>query len=746
LFLLFSPQLNFFLCEIAFCNEIFQTSTDSPSIQLILQQILIFMKRNLVPFLSLLFMMSCAEKSIQYPPTQKGDVKDSYFGTEVEDPYRWLENDNSPETAEWVKAQNQLTFGYLAKLPYREEIKTRLTELWDYPKYGTPFKEADKYFFYKNDGLQNQRVLYMTDDLAAEPKVLLDPNTLTSDGTAALTSIEISNDGKYLIYQVAKSGSDWNEIFVKNIEPGELLPDHILWVKFSGISWLNDGFFYSAYDKPEAGSELSKANEFQKVYFHKLGTEQSADQLVVSDPSNAKHMFGAGLTDDKRFLLLSKSIGTRGNALDFKDLSKKNSQFIALMSQYEFEFNAIDNIGDDIYVRTNYKAPKYRLVKIDTKKPEEANWLDVIPEKKDVMQSVSMIAGKLVVNYMTDAHSKTEVYSFEGVLDHEVQLPGIGTVSGFSGKKNENIAYYSYTSFNTPGEIYKYDFTTKQSTLHFSPEVKFNPEDYEVKQEFFASKDGTKVPMFIVNKKGLELNGNNPTLLYAYGGFNVSLTPSFSAARIAFLENGGVYVMANLRGGGEYGEDWHLAGTKLQKQNVFDDFISAAEYLISQKYTSSEKLAIQGGSNGGLLIGAVANQRPELFKVALPQVGVMDMLRFHKFTIGWAWAGDYGTSDDSEEMFKYLYNYSPYHTIKKEVAYPAMLTTTADHDDRVVPAHTFKYMARLQEYNTANKLPLLVRIDAKAGHGAGKPTAKVIEEYTDVWSFVFYHLGMKDIK
>jgi prolyl oligopeptidase len=701
------------------------------------------MKRFSIPLLSLLFMISCAEKPLQYPTTSKGDVKDTYFGTEVEDPYRWLEDDNSAETAEWVKTQNQLTFDYLGKLPHREEIKTRLTELWDFPKYGTPFKEAGKYFFYKNNGMQNQSVLYMTDDLAAEPKVLLDPNTLTSDGTAALTNIEISNDGKYLMYQVAKSGSDWNEIFVKNIETGELLPDHILWVKFSGISWLKDGFFYSAYDKPEAGSELSKANEFQKVYFHKLGTEQSADELILSDPTNAKHMFGVSLTDDKRFMLVSKSIGSHGNALDFKDLGKKNSPFVNILDSYEFEFHPVDNLGDDLLVFTNYKAPKYRLVKINTNHPEEASWVDVIPEKKDVMQSVVMVAGKLVVNYMTDAHSKTEVYTYDGALDHEVKLPGIGTVSAFAGKKNENIAYYSYASFNTPGEIYKYDFTTKESTLHFRPEVKFNPEDYEVKQEFYASKDGTSVPMFIVHKRGMELNGNNPTLLYAYGGFNISLTPSFSAARIAFLKSGGVYVQANIRGGGEYGEEWHLAGTKLKKQNVFDDFISAAEYLISKKYTSSEKLAIQGGSNGGLLIGAVTNQRPDLFKVALPQVGVMDMLRYHKFTIGWAWAGDYGTSEDSEEMFKYLYHYSPYHSIKKGVAYPAVLATTADHDDRVVPAHTFKYMARLQEYGAGNKLPLLVRIDAKAGHGAGKPTAKVIEEYTDVWSFVFYHLGMQ---
>lgn len=686
--------------------------------------------------------MSCQEKQIQYTPTKKVDVKDTYFGTEVEDPYRWLEDDNSPETAEWVKSQNQLTFGYLAQLPSRDKINSRLTELWDYPKYGVPFKEAGKYFFSKNNGLQNQSVIYTTVSLDAEPTVLLDPNTLSEDGTAALSGVEISEDGKYLVYQVAKSGSDWNDIHVKNIETGEILPDHISWVKFSGLSWYKDGFFYSAYDQPEAGSELSKANEFQKVYFHKLGTSQSEDQLIVSDPENSKRMFGAGLTEDKRFLVISMSIGTHGNALDFKDLSKPNSSFVNLMKSYEYEFNPVDNIGDNLYVLTNYKAPKYRLVKIDTNKPEETNWVDILPEKKDVLESVRLIAGKFVVNYMTDAHSKVEVYSYEGQLDHEVKLPGIGSVSAFSGKKEENIAFYSYSSFNTPGEIYKYDFTTQQSTLHFRPEIKFNPDDFEVKQEFYTSKDGTKVPMFIVYKKGIELNGQNPTLLYAYGGFNISLTPSFSPARIAFIEKGGVLAVPNLRGGGEYGEEWHLAGTKMQKQNVFDDFIAAAEYLIQQKYTTSEKLAIQGGSNGGLLVGAVTNQRPDLFKVALPAVGVMDMLRFHKFTIGWAWAGDYGTSEDNSEMLNYLYAYSPYHTIQKGTAYPAILATTADHDDRVVPAHTFKYMARMQEYN-AGKLPVLIRIDTKAGHGAGKPTAKQIEEYTDIWSFVFHHLGVK---
>ena len=702
------------------------------------------MKRVIISFLALSTMISCnTEKPIQYPPTKKGDVKDTIFGTVVEDPYRWLEDDNSAETAEWVKSQNELTFGYLAKLPYRDQIKARLTELWDYPKFETPFKEAGIYFFKKNNGLQNQSVLYMTKDLNAEPTVLLDPNTLSADGTKALTGIEISNDGKYLIYQVAQSGSDWNEIFVKNIETGEMLPDHIVWVKFSGISWYQDGFFYSAYDKPEAGSELSKANEFQKVYFHKLGTEQTADQLILSDQTNPKMMFGAGMTEDKRFLLILKSQGTHGNALDFKDLSKKNSDFVPVTKSYDYEFNPIDNLGDDLFVLTNYKAPKYRLIKINTNHPEEENWVELVPEKENVLQHATLAGGKIVLDYLKDAHSRAEVYNYDGTFDYVLELPGIGTSDASSGKKNDPEAFYNFSSFNTPGEIYKYDFTTKKSTLYFRPEVKFNPDDFEVKQEFYASKDGTKIPMFIVYKKGLELNGKNPALLYAYGGFNISLTPSFSSARMAFMENGGVLAVANLRGGGEYGEEWHRTGTKRQKQNVFDDFIAAAEYLISQKYTSSEKLAIQGGSNGGLLIGAVTNQRPDLFKVALPAVGVMDMLRFQKFTIGWSWASDYGKCDDSEEMFKYLYAYSPYHNVKKGVAYPAVLATTADHDDRVVPAHTFKYMARMQEYNPENKLPLLVRIDSKAGHGAGKPTAKVIEEYTDLWSFMFYHLGMK---
>jgi prolyl oligopeptidase len=688
-------------------------------------------------------MLSCSEKSIQYPPTKKGDVKDTYFGTEVEDPYRWLEDDNSPETAEWVKAQNKLTFDYLGKLPYRNEIKTRLTELWDYPKFGTPFKEAGKYFFYKNDGLQNQSVLYMKDKLDGEPKILLDPNTLSDDGTVSLSGIEITPDAKYLIYRISRSGSDWNEIFVKNIETGEILPDRIKWVKFSGTSWYDGGFYYSCFNAPEAGNELSKSNENHLVKYHKLGTDPSNDPLLMSDPEHPKRNMGVGLTEDKRFIILTKTESTSGNSCAFREMNSPKKEFIPLMEGFESDFNVIDNVDEFLIVHTNYKAPKYRILKIDSRNPQESNWVELVPEKENVLQSASLAGGKIVLDYLKDAHSHVEVYNYDGAFDYVLELPGLGTSDASSGKKNDPEAFYNFSSYNTPGEIYKYDFITKQSSLYFRPEVKFNPKDFEVNQVFYTSKDGTKIPMFLFHKKGIVMNGNNPTLLYGYGGFNISMTPAFSVSRLFFVENGGILAVANLRGGGEYGEDWHKAGTKLQKQNVFDDFIAAAEYLISQKYTSSEKLAIQGGSNGGLLIGAVTNQRPDLFKVALPAVGVMDMLRYHKFTIGWAWATDFGTSADSEEMFKYLYNYSPYHTIKKGTAYPAVLATTADHDDRVVPAHTFKYMARLQEYGAGNKLPLLVRIDAKAGHGAGKPTAKVIEEYTDVWSFVFYHLGIK---
>ncbi len=698
--------------------------------------------KNLTLIFAILFMISCADQSIKYPVTKKDDVKDTYFETEVEDPYRWLEDDNSEETAEWVKAQNEVTFAYLEKLPNRQKIKDRLTELMNYPKYSTPFKEAGKYFFFKNDGLQNQNVLYMTETLDGEPKVVLDPNKLSEDGTVAYSGGDISKDGKYIAYKIARSGSDWNEIYVKNIETGEMLEDHIMWVKFSGLDWYKNGFFYSAYDKPEEGSELSKSNEYQKIYYHELGTRQEDDKLIVEDKENPKKMFGAGVTDDDRFMILSMSQATSGNALSVKDLSKKNAEFIPLMESFEFDFHMMDNIGDDLFIKTNYKAPRYRLIKININQPEEENWVDIIPEKEDVLQTVSFVGGTIVAEYMKDAWSKLEVYDYDGTFAYNIELPGIGSAGSLSGKKDEPIAFFSYTSFNTPGEIYRYNFDTKETTLHYRPEVTFNPDDFVVKQEFYESKDGTKVPMFIVHKKDAELNGKNPTLLYAYGGFNISLTPSFSTSRLAFMENGGVFAMPNLRGGGEYGEKWHKAGTKLQKQNVFDDFIAAAEHLIATKYTNSDKLAIFGGSNGGLLVGACINQRPDLYKVAIPAVGVMDMLRFHKFTIGWAWAGDYGTSEDSKEMFEYLYGYSPYHNIEAGTEYPAVLVTTADHDDRVVPAHSFKYIARLQEYH-AGKAPVLIRIGIKAGHGGGKPTSKVIEEYTDMWAFMYYHLGVK---
>ena len=700
------------------------------------------MKKLTFLLLALIFMVSCVNQKIEYPQTKKVDVTDDYFGTTVEDPYRWLEDDNSAETAEWVKAQNEVTFAYLEKLPYREEIRNRLTELINYPRYSTPFKEAGKYYFFKNDGLQNQDVLYVTETLDGEPAVALDPNKLSEDGTVALTGVEISEDGKYLIYKIARSGSDWNEIYVKSLETVELLDDHIEWVKFSGVDYYDGGFFYSAYDKPVPGSELSNANEYHKVFYHKLGTAQADDQLIYQDKEHAKRNCYAGITDDNRFLAVSMTETTSGNALSVKDLSDKKGELVPVVTTFENDFNVVGNIGDELFALTNCDAPKYKLIKFNLKNPEKENWIEIIPEQENVLQSAGFIGDKIITLSMKDAHSVLQAYEYDGTFAYDIELPGIGTVNSISGKKDDPVAFYNYTSYNTPGEIYKFDFTTKESTLHYRPEVKFNPDDFVVKQEFYTSKDGTKIPMFIVHKKGLVQNGKNPTLLYAYGGFNISQTPSFSSTRLAFFENGGVYAVANLRGGGEYGEEWHLAGTKMRKQNVFDDFIAAAEFLIDQKYTSNKKLAIMGGSNGGLLIGAVLNQRPDLFKVAFPLVGVMDMLRYHKFTIGWAWAGDYGTSEDSKEMFEYLYGYSPYHTIIKGGKYPAVFAETADHDDRVVPAHTFKYMARLQEYN-AGKLPVLVRIDVKAGHGAGKPTAKVIDEYTDMWSFLFYHLGVK---
>lgn len=700
------------------------------------------MKIHYLLIVMTLITVSCSEtQKINYPETRKDNVSDNYFGTEVSDPYRWLEDDNSPETAEWVKAQNDVTFAYLNQLPGREFIKNRLTGLMDYPRESVPYKRAGRYFFSRNDGLQNQSVLYMSETLGGEKQVLLDPNKLSADGTVALAGTEITPDGKYLLYRISRSGSDWNEIFVMDIETRELLPDVIQWVKFSGTAWYDGGFFYSAYPKPADGSALSKTNENHVVKYHKLGTPAEEDIVIYENPEAPKQTNYASVTDDRRFLLLAPSQGTSGNALYFDDLSRKGINFVPVMESFEWDFNVIDNIGDNLYILTNYKAPKNRLIRVDTKAPAEENWTVIIPEKEDVLNSVNLVGGKISATYMKNAYSHVEIYDFDGGFEYALELPGIGTTGGLSGKKEDSEAFYSFTSYNTPGEIYRYDMETRETTLHYRPEVKFSPDDFQVDQVWYTSKDGTKVPMFLFYKKGMERNGNNPVLLYGYGGFDISQTPGFSVARLFFVENGGILAVANLRGGGEFGKAWHQAGTKLKKQNVFDDFIAAGEYLISERYTSSKKLAIQGGSNGGLLVGAVSNQRPDLFRVALPAVGVMDMLRYHKFTIGWAWAGDYGTSEESEEMFRYLLAYSPYHAIRA-VDYPATLVTTADHDDRVVPAHSFKYIARLQEMHTG-KLPVLIRIETKAGHGAGKPTAKVIEEQTDIWAFTMHHLGMK---
>lgn len=688
----------------------------------------------------ILLITGCTNQVMKYPETKKIAHTDTFYGVPVDDPYRWLEDDNSAETAEWVKQQNEVTFAYLSKLPYRDKINKRLTELWDYPKAGAPFCISDRWFVFKNNGLQNQSVLYTFDSIEAEPVLLLDPNTLSDDGTVAFSGMDVSPDGKLLVYMIARSGSDWNEIFVMDIASRKLLDDHILWVKFSGLACYGDGFFYSAYDKPVKGQELSDRNAGQKIYFHRYGKTQETDELVFSNPDLPQRMFTASLDEDRNYLLISESESTSGNGLYIKDLTKPVAKIIQLAQGFEFDYIPVNMIEGKLYLVTNDGAPQYRLVAIDPGKPQKENWKVIIPESKNTLESCSYCGGKLFAHYMEDAKSKLAVFLPDGSPLAPVELPGICSLGSFSGTSDGTTAFYSYSSFNTPGSVYKYNTETGASDLFFAPEVKFNPDDIVVKQEFYTSKDGTKIPIFIVHRKDIKPDGTNPAMLYGYGGFNISMSPSFSVSTIFYVENGGVYAVANLRGGGEYGESWHQGGTLFNKQNVFDDFIAAAEYLIGSGYTKSEKLSIRGGSNGGLLVGAVTNQRPDLFKVALPAVGVMDMLRYQKFTIGYAWATDYGTVDDSEEMFRYLMTYSPYHSVEKK-DYPAILATTADHDDRVVPAHTFKYISRIQELNTG-KLPTLVRIDVKAGHGSGKPTAKVIEEYTDMYAFVFHHTGI----
>lgn len=700
------------------------------------------MKKTIL-LLSGIMVMSCTpqQKKLTYPKAEKVDTVDVYFGTEVADPYRWLENDTSAATAAWVEAENKVTNEYLAQIPFRKQLLERLTNLANYEKIGAPFKKHGKYYFYKNDGLQNQSVLYVQDSLEGEPRVFLDPNKLSDDGTVALTGLSFSHDGKYAAYTISRSGSDWTEIYVLDTATGQLLDDHIEWAKFTGAAWQGDGFYYSAYDAPVKGKEFSNVNENHKVYYHKIGTPQTEDKLIYQNPAYPKRFYYTGTSEDERILFVYESGAGRGNNLFIKDLKKANAPFIQLTTDFDYQYSPIEVIDNNVYIFTNYGAPKNRIMVADINNPKLENWKELIPEMESVLSSAEVIGGKLFLTYDKDASNHAYVYSQKGEHMHEIKLPSLGSV-GFSGTKDDKECFFVFTSFTTPGTIYKYDMDKNSYELYRAPKVEFNSDDFVTEQAFFPSKDGIMIPMFLTYKKNLERNGNNPVFLYGYGGFGISLNPGFTTSRIPFLENGGIYAQVNLRGGSEYGEEWHIAGTKMQKQNVFNDFISAAEYLINNKYTNPDKIAIVGGSNGGLLVGACMTQRPDLFKVAIPQVGVMDMLRYHKFTIGWNWASDYGTSEDSQEMFEYLKGYSPLHNLKPGTKYPATMVTTADHDDRVVPAHSFKFAATLQECNDGTN-PTIIRIDSKAGHGAGKPMAKVLEEQADIYGFIMYNLKMK---
>jgi prolyl oligopeptidase len=713
------------------------------------------MKTKLLIF-SLLIFGACTHKMndkklslLSIPVAHKDSVSEDYFGTKIADPYRWLENDTAEDVLEWVVNQNKATFHYLQQIDIRNDIRKRLTEIWNFEKYSAPTKEGDYYYFYKNDGLQNQSVLYRTKNLQdyKSAELFLDPNKFSDDGTVSLASLSFSKDHKYAAVGIAKSGSDWNEIFVMDVANKTKTTDKIEWVKFSGASWLQNGFFYSRYDAPAKGKDFSNQNEFMKIYYHEIGSDQANDKLVYEDKNHPLRYFNAGLTEDERFLIINISEGTSGNEILIKDLNglskneyTKPTGFLLLCKGFQNNYEVIGNNENNILVRTDLNAPKYRVVSIDPKKPETSNWKEIIPESKDLLESVvSANANSLIASFLVDASNRVKHYDYNGALIGEIELPGIGTVGISGSKKGETLITYNFVSFTEPSKIKLYDLNTKkQDNWMSSASYAFNPADFETKQVFYPSKDGTKIPMFIMHKKGLVLNGTNPTLLYGYGGFNISLTPSFSVSRIMFMEQGGVYAIANLRGGGEYGEDWHKAGMLSKKQNVFDDFIAAAEYLVNEKYTSNEHLAIHGGSNGGLLVGACMTQRPELFKVAIPAVGVLDMLRYHKFTIGWGWAVEYGSSDKKED-FDYLIKYSPLHNIKPNVKYPACLIMTADHDDRVVPAHSFKFAATLQENPSDVDRPILIRIDTKAGHGAGKPTSKLIEDAADMYGFILHH-------
>jgi len=679
-----------------------------------------------------------------YPAARKASVVDDYNGVKVADPYRWLEDDNSPETRAWIEAENKITFGYLQQLPELPAIRTRLTRLWNYERYGVPFKEGGRYFFTKNDGLQNQSVLYTMTSPEAEPRPLLDPNTLSADGTVALASYAISADGNLMAYALSSAGSDWREWRVRDTRTGQDLPDLVRWSRFSGASWPKDGkgFFYSRFDEPAKENEFKGSLFFQKLYYHRLGTPQSEDELVYHRTDQKEWGFNGSVSDDGRYLIITVTQGTdTRNRVFYKDLQKLGSTVVELLNAFDADYTFIDNDGPIFWFRTDLNAPRGRVVAIDIRKPERANWKEIIPQAAETLRSVNMVNDQFIATYLQDAHSQVKIFARDGALARELELPGLGTVAGFAGRRSDTDTFYSFTSFTAPGTIYRLEMRSGQSTVFRAPKVDFNPRDYETRQVFYSSKDGTRVPMFITHKKALKPNGRNPTLLYGYGGFNISLTPGFSVANVVWMEMGGVYAQPGLRGGGEYGEEWHKAGMKSNKQNVFDDFIAAAEWLVANKYTRPDRLAISGGSNGGLLVGATLNQRPELFGAALPAVGVMDMLRFNKFTAGWAWTSDYGSPENPEE-FKALRAYSPLHNIRPGASYPATLITTADHDDRVVPAHSFKYAATLQSAQAANA-PILIRIETRAGHGAGKPTGKIIEEAAQRWAFLVRELKIK---
>lgn len=700
--------------------------------------------KKVLTIISILFIYSCvatSPKILKYPITQKGVVVDNYFGIEVADPYRWLEDDLSEETAQWVKAQNKVTFNYLDQIPFRDKIKQRLEKLWNYEKVGSPTKHGDYYYFYKNDGLQNQYVLYRTEDLdAEESETFIDPNKFSEDGTISMAGTGFTKDGSLMAYLISESGSDWRKIIIKNIVTGDIIGDTLVDVKFSGVSWRgNEGFYYSSYDKPKEGSQLSGKTQFHKLYFHKLNTRQKEDTLIFGGEKQPIRHIGAYITKDEKYLIISASESTSGNELYLQDLTHVGSQVVPIITGFDNEHYIVDNEGTRLIIHTNLDAPNNRVIEVDAKNSGQENWKDLIPETENVM-SVSTAGNNLFASYMVDVKSKVLQFDYNGELIREIELPALGTARGFRAEKEDNELYYSFTSFTYPGTIFKYEIESGESELYWKPDIDFNPEDFETEQVFYESKDGTEIPMFIVYKKGLMKKGKNPTYLYAYGGFNVSLTPRFSLTNLIWLENGGIYAQPNLRGGGEYGEEWHKAGIKMLKQNVFDDFIAAAEYLKDNKYTSTEYLAIAGGSNGGLLVGAVMTQYPDLAQVAIPAVGVMDMLRYHKFTAGAGWTSDFGNAEESKEMFEYLKGYSPLHNIN-EAEYPATLITTADHDDRVVPAHSFKFAATMQSMQKGNN-PILIRIETKAGHGAGKPTSKIIEEYADRLSFMFYNMGI----